>query len=202
MIDIVIPNGNEEEFVTIAEKLGFKGLCFLYDANDYLAKRKIENKKSKIKIYKGVLTNPKNIGKIKTNLKDNNTFIAIKSSNNDRDVIEKSGAGIIFSLEDDLRRDFIHQRASGLNHIMCKLAKQNNVIIGFSIKSILNFEKKHVVLGRIAQNIKICRKFKTKILVASFAEKPFEMRSVHDIISLFGFLGLKGNIFLKEKDMK
>ena len=202
MIDIVVPNNNEMEFIAIAEKLGFKGLCFLYDVNDYLAKRKIENKKNKIKIYNGVLVNSKNIGKIKTKLKDAGVFIAIKSSNNDRDVIEKSNVSMIFSLEDELRKDFIHQRASGLNHIMCNLAKQNDVIIGFSIKSILNSEKKHIILGRIAQNIKICRKFKTKTIVASFAEKPFEMRSMHDITSLFGFLGLRGNIFLKEKDMK
>ena len=40
MIDIVIPNNNEEEFIVIAEKLGYNGLCFLYDLNDYSIKKR------------------------------------------------------------------------------------------------------------------------------------------------------------------
>jgi len=31
MIDIVIPNNNEEEFIKMAEKLGYKELLFLYN---------------------------------------------------------------------------------------------------------------------------------------------------------------------------
>ncbi|MDP6139299.1 MAG: hypothetical protein QGI89_04355, partial [Candidatus Woesearchaeota archaeon] len=65
MIDIVIPKNNEEDFVAIAEKLGYKGLCFLYNYNDYLNKQKnFETKK--IKIYTGVLAENKNINKIKS----------------------------------------------------------------------------------------------------------------------------------------
>ena len=39
MIDIVIPNNNEKEFVSIAEKLGYKTLCFLYNFDKYLEKK-------------------------------------------------------------------------------------------------------------------------------------------------------------------
>ncbi|MBU90732.1 hypothetical protein CMO94_04270 [Candidatus Woesearchaeota archaeon] len=203
MIDIVIPNNNEEEFILVAEKLGFKGICFLYEFNDYSAKQeKFVNNGKKIKIYNGILANHKDIRKISTKLKGANVFIAVKSSNNDREIIEKSSADLIFSLEENTRRDFIHQRASGLNHILCKLAKENKVIVGFSLTSILNAGNKHEVLGRIMQNIKICRKFKTKTIVGSFTGKPFEMRSVHDIMSLFGILGLKSSVFLKEGDIK
>ena len=203
MIDIVIPNNNEKEFIAIAEKLGFKGICFLYELKDYLAKQeKFVNDGKKIKIYNGILVNSKNIRKINTKSKSADAFIVAKSSNNDREAIEKSNADIIFSLEEGAKKDFIHQRASGLNHILCKLAKENNVIVGFSLSSILNARNKHEILGRIMQNIKICRKFKAKTIVGSFAEKPFEMRSAHDIISLFGILDLKSSVFLKESDIK
>ena len=123
-------------------------------------------------------------------LKNKNIFVAIKSSSRDREIIEKLRPNIIFSLEENVRSDFIHQRASGLNHILCKLAEENNVIIGFSLRSILNTENKHEIFGRIMQNIKICRKFKVKTTIASFAHSPFEMRPMHDLISLFGILGL------------
>lgn len=197
MIDIVIPYNNEKEFISIAEKLGYKGLCFLYDFSTYLIKKEKINeiKDNKIKIHRGILANNKNIHKIKNKLKDENIFVAIKSDINDREIIEGSKADIIFSFENDTKRDFIHQRASGLNHILCRLAKENDVIIGFSLNSILNTEKKGVILGRIMQNIKLCRKFKVKTIMASFAESPFEMRSVHDIKSLFELLGGKDITF-------
>ena len=186
-MDIVIPKNNEEEFISMAEKLGYNELYFLYGFNDYLDKGKIEIKNRKIKINIGVLIDNKNINKVRK-LKNENVFVVAKSSGNDKEVIEKLKPNIIFSFEGSLRKDFIHQRASGLNHILCRSAKENNVTIGFSSSSILNKENKGVILGRIKQNIKLCKKFKVKTIIASFAEKPFDMRSVHDVASLFTIL--------------
>ncbi len=196
MIDIVIPNNNEEEFIEMAEKLGYKGLYFLYNFNDFLNKqKKLELVSKKIKVYHGILADNRNINKIKAKLK-NKELIVIKSSKDDKEIIEKSKAGLIFSFEDSSRKDFIHQKASGLNHILCRSARENNVIIGFSINSILNAQNKNVILGRIKQNVKLCEKFKVKSVIASFATKPYEMRSIHDLISLFKILGFENPIFL------
>tara|TARA_Y100000294_G_scaffold45400_1_gene41930 strand:+ start:9001 stop:9606 length:606 start_codon:yes stop_codon:yes gene_type:complete len=201
MIDIAIPKNNEEDFVAIAEKLGYKGLCFLYNYNDYLNKQKnFETKK--IKIYRGVLAENKNINKIKSKPKNEKVFVVVRSSSDDRKIMEGSKAHMIFSFEDNIKRDFIHQRASGLNHILCKLANENNIIMGFSLSSILNTENKHVILGRIVQNIKMCRKFKVKTAIASFAKNPYEMKSTHDLSSLFYILGFKNPFFLREQDIE
>lgn len=201
MMDIVIPHNNEEEFIVMAEKLGYTDLCFLYSFNDYLSKQK-KSETNKIKIFEGVLADNKCIYKIKAKLKKDNVFVAVRSSSNDREIIEKSKPDIIFSFEDIARKDFIHQRASGLNHILCRSAKENMVIIGFSFSSILNAENKNFVLGRMMQNTQLCRKFKVRTIVASFAQNHFEMRSAHDLISLFEILGVKNPLFLKEKDIK
>lgn len=196
MIDIVIPNNNEEDFIAIAEKLGYNGLCFLYDFSEYSGKKK-KFGNNKIKIHTGILANNKNLNKIKSELKNEKTFVAVKSSDSDKDIMGKLKPNIIFSFEDNIKRDFIHQRASGLNHILCRSAKENDVIIGFSLSSILNFENKHKVLGKIMQNIELCSKFKVKTVIASFAQKPLEMRSSHDLISLFKALGCKNPCFLR-----
>jgi len=188
MIDIIIPNKNEKEFVSIAEKLGYKELYFLYSIDHYLNKKFFDSKN--IKISYGILADPKNVDRIKNKLKNKKDFVAIKNSENNREIIEASKANLIFSLEENNKRDFMHQRASGLNQILCKLAKQNNVTIGFSLNSILDSINKHVILGRIMQNIKLCRKYKVKTVIASFAFNPYEMRSPHDIISLFVSLGM------------
>lgn len=195
-MDIVIPANNEEEFIEMAEKLGYKSLCFLYGANEYLnLPKKFESKG--IKIYTGILADSGNINKIGSKFSNTKVFVAVKSSNNDREVIEKSKADMIFCFEDSVKKDFIHQRASGLNHILCKLANKNNLIIGLSLISILNSKNKHVILGRMIQNIKICKKFKVRTIIASFAENPFDMRSIHDLKSLFAGLGYENPDFLK-----
>ena len=192
MIDFVVPNNNENEFIAMAERLGYKGIYFLYNLDDYLNKnKKFEIKTKKIKINIGIIADYKNIYKIKNKLKDKDVFVAVKSSDNDKEIIEKSGVSMIFSFEENSRRDFIHQRASGLNHILCKSAKENNVTIGFSVKSILDAENKQEILGRMMQNMNLCRKFKVKTAIASFAQKPLEMREVHNLTSLFEILGSK-----------
>ena len=94
------------------------------------------------------------------------------------------------------KKDFIHQRASGLNHILCKSAKDKGVMIGFSLSSILNTGDKHKILGRMTQNIGSCRKCKVKMIIASFARDPFGMRSPHDLIGLFKVLGCENPSFL------
>ena len=192
MIDIVIPNNNEEEFIKIAEKLGYKELLFLYNFEEYSEKQ--QNNKttsSKIKINYGILASERNIQKINNKFKNKSVFVAIKSSISNREIIERAHANLIFSLEESGRKDFMHQRGSGLDHILAKLAHDKNVAIGFSLTSLLNSDKKHIIAGRMMQNIRLCRKYKVKTIIASFAQNPFGMRSPYDIISLFAMLGMR-----------
>ena len=46
------------------------------------------------------------------------------------------------------------------------------------------------ILGRMMQNVKICRKYKTKMIVFSFAENKKEMRDVKDLISFGRVIGM------------
>lgn len=188
MTDVIIPNNNEDEFVAMACRLGYSTIYFLYDPNRYFSMTKNFTGSSDIKIIYGILANDKDIKKIKTKIKEKNILVAVKSSNKDREVMEGSLANIIFSLEDNTKKDFIHQRSSGLNHILCKLARKNNVTIGFSFSSVLNSKNQHGTLGKIIQNLMMCRRFKVKTIIASFASSPYEMRSMHDLNNLFKIL--------------
>ena len=191
MIDFVIPNNNEKEFIIMAERLGYKELFFLHNFDDF---SKNSNSDPKIKIRRGILATPKNIDKINQKLKDKDVFIAIKSSDTDREIIEKNNVNLIFGFEEISRKDFFNQRLSGLDHILCKLAHNNDISIGFSFNSLLNSENKSIILGRMIQNINLCRKFKVKMIIGSFARNPYEMRSPYDLESLFRILGLKNQI--------
>lgn len=111
--------------------------------------------------------------------------------NPDRREFEKRKDIVAYNLEDQ-KRDFIHYRNSGLNQVLCKLAKKNNIAIAFNFNLILNSEGmlRSQLLGRMMQNIKFCRKYKVNMVIGSFASKPEEMRSAHDLISFGISIGM------------
>ena len=178
MIDIVFPNKNEEAFIRLAKKLSYDELCFVYNLKNFPTKKNKYN----LKIKYGILTDEKNIQKAKK-LCDT---IFIKSQNI-RNLVEKNKNIIIFDIEQDSKRDFIHQRRSGLNHILCNLANKNHIKIGLNFNSLLNsnITKRNSSIGRITSNIKLCKKYNVKIIVGSFANEPYEMRSFQDLKTFF-----------------
>lgn len=189
MIDIVLPKDNEEEFIDIASKLGIKKLYFIYNFDDY--KKEITQRKpnqNAVDIEIGFLVNQKNF----KNASKQSNFLMAKSSDKDRYFIESKKIKLIYGFEELPRKDYLHQRASGLNHVLCELAKKNGVAIGISYSSLINKNQEYasLLMGRMMQNIKLCQKHKTKIMIGSFSDNPFHLRNSHDVTNLFVILGM------------
>lgn len=91
-----------------------------------------------------------------------------------------------------MRKDFMHQRNSGLNHILCALAKEHNVAIGFSFSAILESKQRAKDFGRIMQNIRLCRKYKIPMVIGSFAKNVWQVRNEKDLQAFFKVLGMTG----------
>lgn len=186
MIDVVFPSKNEKEFIEIAEKLGYSGLIFVYDNKKDVAN--IDKFKTKLKLRTALLSPQKKVQSARTKSK----LVFTKAVEDNRFAFEKSKPDLVFAIEEVQPRDFIHQRGSGLNHIMCRFAKENNVKIGFSFNSILNSSamSRAQIIGRMQQNIMLCRKYKCKTVIASFAKDPYEMRSPKDLMAFFTEIGM------------
>jgi len=107
-----------------------------------------------------------------------------------RNFFESKKTDIITSLETSLEKDRTHYRESGLNHVLCKLAKKNKIAIAFNFNNILNAKKRYPLLGRIMQNIRLCRKYKIPMIIVSFANDRYDMRNPRDLISLGISLGM------------
>jgi len=103
-----------------------------------------------------------------------------------RDIFERK-VDCAFELECTQFKDSVNAKNSGLNQVTAKLALKNKILIGFSFSSLL--QKRSVRIGRMKQNIKLCRKYKLPAVVASFARKPYELRSESDLKSLMINLG-------------
>ncbi|HME87260.1 MAG TPA: RNase P subunit p30 family protein [Candidatus Nanoarchaeia archaeon] len=165
MKDYVIANGNEKEFIAIAEKLGYTELVFI-DGTLPMIKSKIKLSTSK--------------------------RIAKSDSSKDRMLIEGKRIDILYDLELEKRKDHTHFRNSGMNQVIAKLMKEKNVSYGVSVSQLLhaNPEQKANILGRMLQNIKICKKYKVSIVLASFGKSPFDMRDPKDLVAVAKTLGL------------
>ncbi|MBS3100554.1 hypothetical protein J4204_00290 [Candidatus Woesearchaeota archaeon] len=192
MMDIVLPKNNEMEFIEIASRLGIRKLYFLYNFGEYSQEtgKNLESmeKQNKVHIEVGLIVNQKNMGKALQHSK----ILAAKSSDSDRMLIESKKINIIYGLEESHKKDRMHQRASGLNHIICELANKNNVAVGFSYGSLFNRNPiiSSQIIGRMMQNITLCRKYKVKTITASFSQNPYGLRARHDISRLFAMLGM------------
>jgi ribonuclease P/MRP protein subunit RPP1 len=84
-----------------------------------------------------------------------------------RKILENKDVDIFLSPESHNKKDRLKQRDSGLNEILCKLATKNNIKIGINLKEIQKLSKqdKAIILARIIQNIKLCKRTKTQIII-------------------------------------
>ena len=181
MIDFVFPNKNEKEFIYMSEQLGFNKLCFIYSLKEF-QDLKLEGTYSAILCKSCEIQKARQLSKI----------ILVESSENNRHVIEKGQFEIIFNLETDSKKDLTHSKRSGLNQVLAKIIEKKKKVVGFNFNLLLKSNKGSRVnfLGRMSQNIKICRKYQLKMLIASFARFPYEMRAAHDLIAFGITLGM------------
>ena len=128
----------------------------------------------------------KQIQKLKKDNKNQQIIIQAQDDVFNRKILENKDVDVLISPESHDRKDKLKQRDSGLNEIHCKLAKENNIKIAIDINQLkkLNPKDKAIILSRIIQNIKLCKRTKTQIIV-------IPKQSKQDILSFF--ITLKGS---------
>ncbi len=116
----------------------------------------------------------------------------VVGSKNNRLVVEAKKVDILLSPEKGIKKDSFHFRNSGLDHVICELAKKNDTTIGFNFNEVLTSQGvlRAEKLGRMMQNVRLCRKHKLRMLIGSFAKNKWQMRSRNDLISFGIVLGM------------
>ncbi len=116
----------------------------------------------------------------------------VLGSRNNRTAIESKKIDVLLSPEKGIKKDSFHHRNSGLDHAICTLAKKNNITIGFNFNDVLTSQGvlRAERLGRMMQNVRLCRKYKIRMLIGSFAQNKWQMRSRNDLISFGIVLGM------------
>jgi len=89
-----------------------------------------------------------------------------------RQVLEnkKTNALILSHID---KKDRLYQKDSGLNHVLCNIAKKNSITLIIDLKEFQIKDKKErgQILGRMIQNINLIKKFKNKTKLINFGEK-------------------------------
>jgi hypothetical protein len=181
--DIVLPEENEEEFISFAKRTGTKALIFLYEKHDKSNIQKIKELKKQNKDF--ILESAVLVEKNHIKGYDYNYSLG------ERQHFESKRTDLIYSLERMPRKDSHHYRQSGMNHITAKLAAEKEIVIAFNFNDVLKAKDKGKVLGRMKQNVMLCKKYKVLMKIASFAKKPIEMKTKKDLESFGRVLGKK-----------
>lgn len=128
-------------------------------------------------------------------IKEKNPETEIVFQNNDdelnRKVLEKLGEQIdILLINQKDRKDFQKQRNSGLNEVVAKIAKKNEIIVGINFDEIIENKgkTKSEIIARTKQNVKLCNKNKLKMKFIFQQEK--NKRDVYDLNALGIVLGM------------
>ncbi len=102
----------------------------------------------------------KQVQKIKRENKNEEIIVKAQDEDFNRKMLENPDINILLSPELHNRKEPLKQRDSGLNEILCRIAKNNSIKIGIDIDEIkkLNNKDKSKVLARVIQNINLCKK--------------------------------------------
>ena len=181
LIDVVLSQQQEKAYADLARTLDWKDVLFLSTK----AKPKPAPPSAGLQ---GMLTKAQDVKKRKTE----GLFVAVKADPADFRSALEQGPDLVFGMESMVPRDPLHARASGLNHVLCAIAKRKGTLVGLDVGMLLNATQVHraQLLGRAVQNIALCKKYRVPVVIASFARQPWQMRSPHDLLALAELLGL------------
>jgi len=116
-----------------------------------------------------MIINTKNLNEAKKLIEDiskRQEEVIVESGDEEfnRKILENNKIDILI-LNLDQGKDKLKQRDSGLNEVLCKIAKKNNIKIGIELDKIRKKQGKDAALflSRLIQNVKLCKRTRTEI---------------------------------------
>lgn len=99
-----------------------------------------------------------------------------------RACLEHKKTTALASPEYNRTRDYNNYRNSGLNQVLCKIARDNKKTIIENFSDIVGDKKnKAIILGRMMQNARLCKKYKVNFILGVITEKENQLISNYEI---------------------
>lgn len=185
-----------EQLAETAKKLNYSGFCFVeYFQNDDQIKKRYEEiqrvaEKEKIEIFLGF--EARNPHEIEILAQKRRKFDILLAQGGD---LKMNRTAVETPEVDILTHPSFERNDSGLNHVLMKLAKENNVAIEVNFREILINERKSrsKVLTNIISNISLASKTHAPTIICSGSLSHWELRDPLEMISFLTQTGLKIN---------
>ena len=175
---VLVKKGEEMSFIKRAEELEISELVLIYDGSSVIGGRGLGwmqelQDETSVKLIKGTIGMKKYDCEVVLSLGTifNGYF---------------PGMTHVGELEELEKKDGLHQRRSGLNHVILAQFKEKNVGVLFSYSLVQQSD----VLGRMMQNVMLCKKAGVSVELVSLARDPMQMRHPRDVAALGRILGL------------
>ncbi len=198
--DLHVHTDNLEETVRIANILGITGLGVIINrtTEEDLEKLKIQTEpfKKQIDIAVGIeiKDKPQNVVKIVKQLRKQVELILVHGGDLEVNRIAVETPEVDILLHPELKDPNQESRQdSGLDQVMIKLAKKNNVAIEFGLNDVIYSYKKTraSVLKNLLYNAKLVRKYKVPFILTSGSWSPWNLRAASDLLSFGKYLGFQ-----------
>lgn len=107
-----------------------------------------------------------------------------KSIDFNRKVLENKKVSMLI-LSHINKKDKMKERDSGLNQVLCNLARENNITLAIDFHELKteNKKEKGKILGRIIQNLKLIKKCRNKLMILN---KPKDTRNIKALLRVLG----------------
>ena len=124
------------------------------------------------------------------------SFDIVFADGQDDDAARKASESwtvdLIVNCELNKLRDGMYNKNSGLDHVMCAFMSERDIGYCVNVKNILDTTgmRRAILLGRINQNLMLCKKYKVRIVLSCGAKTPLDARTPQDLMNLGKILGL------------
>lgn len=194
--DLHTGSGNLKETLRLARELGWSGLGLIipydrdFSKNLDALKKEIQALKPKLDIALGAEIPGEKPGKIRKTAKElRKKMELIVVSGGD---LEANRRALETPEVDILSHPSLGRNDPGLDHVMAKLGKRNDVAIEFNFNEILYAYKKRrsQILQNLLKAAKLVKKYNAPFTISSGAKGPWDLRSPSELIALGRVLGL------------
>jgi len=170
------------------EKLGWKGVCLVCESLEAIEVMRKKLGKTKMDVSFGCKIEtgkPGNIPKIAKSVRKRAEIITVFGG--DPEINRKACE----TPEVDILTHPEKGENHGLDHVMVRLAKKNNVSIEFNFRELLHTYKRSRanLFSKMMTNAKLVRKFRSPFVLTSGALDPWDVRSPSELISFGRILG-------------
>ena len=198
MFDLNIKGSSYDDNLILAKQAsiyGWKHINFSYTPNSYDDALSFKNDlKNSLKDVIGVdytliieSENPSEIRKIVRKYRNKSSCISVLGGN-----LKVNRTSLENIQVDVLSKPYLKRYDSGLNHVLAKEAKDNNVAVELVFSDILNsyLSYRSKILANFRDIYRLHRKYDFPLILSSGAQSIFDLRTVKDFRSVFTQSGL------------